>query len=38
MEAGDQVLEWEQSGYFLRLFGSVPQEDLLKIAENIKVS
>jgi hypothetical protein len=38
MEAGDQVLEWEQSGYFLRLFGTFSQEDLLKIAENIKVS
>jgi hypothetical protein len=38
MEAGDQVLEWEQSGYFLRLFGTVPQEDLLKIAKNVKVS
>jgi hypothetical protein len=37
MEAGDFVLEWEQSGYFLRLFGTVPQEDLLKIAKNVKV-
>jgi hypothetical protein len=38
MEAGDQVLEWEQSGYFLRLFGTVSREDLLKIAENVTVS
>jgi hypothetical protein len=38
MEAGDQVLEWEQSGYFLRLFGTVSQEELLKIAENVTVS
>jgi hypothetical protein len=37
MEAGDQVLEWEQSGYFLRLFGTVSQEELLKIAENVTV-
>jgi major membrane immunogen (membrane-anchored lipoprotein) len=38
MEAGDFVLEWEQSGYFLRLFGTVSQEELLKIAENVTVS